>query len=422
MGAFLSFSYASNVSEQEANASIVQQYAGVCNVSCTNSIIGADLTFINTTIGGNVEVNQTCSTNGQCLFDNTMNATSDVVFFAKNSAGAAPALGILNTSISINESYQSINQAIDQSISQTCNVSTVNQMNDIDIYAQNSVIGGNVSIGQTGTTNGNCQMKSAMTASQYAQGTMDNCAAAGKKSKKLCGAGAGSKGVGTYIMIGVGVLVVIVIIFMVSRYISSRSKANEAAKAKAAQAAKGGVPSSISKVPPTGAGGTPPPAITGPPTVAVTPAVAPAQPIQMIAPPQQAPTVIVLQEGSAMPLPAYQQQPQMQPVFLSPPPQAMSPQVINTAPPVINVSVPSQPQVINVAPPSVRVASSPVNVSIPSAVPQPSVNLSIPSSAGPQVFNVVQPPPPSLVVPPKAGGPSSPALTATVLNKLQSQK
>ena len=219
MGFGLSKSY--NTSIQEAQADITQDYSGTCQISCNNEINNVDIDIVNSNVQGGINMSQTCTTNGTCLFNNTMNATSDVLFKASNSSNASDAggwfAGVYNEDISSNKSYQSINQSINQLINQNCNVSSTNQINNVDIFAENSTIGGGINIGQNGVTNGNCQLTASMTASEYASGTIDNCSAAGKKSKKMCGKGKGKKSPLNFIITGVVLLFLFIIMVVVYR-------------------------------------------------------------------------------------------------------------------------------------------------------------------------------------------------------------
>jgi len=231
-------STSSNTSSQAADASITQQYSGTCEVTCSNSMDNTNVTLINSDVGGNVTVTQTCSANGTCLFNNTMDATADVEFKAANSATAKDAgswfVGFFNKDVSKNSSYQSIQEQINQMINQKCSVVSSNQMNDTNIFAQNSHIGGDIAIGQQGTANGNCQLNSSMNASAYATGTIDNCATSGKKAKK-CGAGKGGSSVWIYLIASVVIIVIIAIILLIYKAYSGSKKKAAAAKSPTAQ-------------------------------------------------------------------------------------------------------------------------------------------------------------------------------------------
>lgn len=225
----LGYSKSSNVSEQSASANLTQQYSGTCQISCVNEIDNVNVDIINSTVEGDVSITQTCSANGQCLFNNNMDATSDIMFKAANSTNALDAgswlAGLFNADISENESIQNMQQTITQAIDQQCNVTSTNQMNNVDIFAANSYIGGNISIGQYGSANGNCQLNSTMSAADYATGTIDNCATSGKKIAKKCSMGKNMNltQIIIYIIVAVVIFVVIIIISKLFGYYSNTS-------------------------------------------------------------------------------------------------------------------------------------------------------------------------------------------------------
>jgi hypothetical protein len=216
---------ASSSSYQYADAQIAQSYQGTCDINCENSMNNVDITFINSNVGNNVNVTQSCAVNGQCLFNNTMDSTADVIFKASNSANAAAAiLQLPSFDSSSTFSLQSIQENINESTSQTCDVSSINQMNNLNFFAANTDISGSVNIGQSGVTNGNCQLNDSMRASAYASGTIDNCAAAGKAAKGKCSLGKGSSSITYFLIILLIIVVAIVLIIVGSHFISKYSK------------------------------------------------------------------------------------------------------------------------------------------------------------------------------------------------------
>jgi uncharacterized protein YaaQ len=213
-------------SEQTANANLMQSYSGTCNITCENKINQASITLINDEVGGDVFVSQVCAVNGHCAFNTSQNALVDILFKAANSAQANSAgqfLQAWNTTFSDSESYQDININVQQTIDQNCKISSVNYINDTNIFAANSVIGGNVYIQQKGTSYGGCTLQSIMAATEKASGIADECAAGGKgkKTKKSC-SGKGGKSVGSYILYIGGGLVLFVIIMAAVRYFKGK--------------------------------------------------------------------------------------------------------------------------------------------------------------------------------------------------------
>lgn len=186
-------------SSQTANANITQQYAGTCNIDCDNTISNVQETFIDSIVSGGLNFTQTCSVNASCLFQNSQSSLADVLFKAANSSSAAGGL-LPGVAASETSSYQDINESILQSITQSCNLSSINDVNNVSIYAQSSQIGGGVNFSQTGSTDGSCTFNTLMQATADATGISDNCSAAGKSAKKSCGGKGG--GLGTILLFG----------------------------------------------------------------------------------------------------------------------------------------------------------------------------------------------------------------------------
>jgi hypothetical protein len=230
-----------STSEQSADLYMSQQFSGTCNVTCDNTIDNLSIDIINTTVGGDISVNQSCSTNAQCLIGSTSDATSDVMFAAANSSNATDAGSILNPlnfDKSVSDSRQSIKISNSQATSEQCNVSSINQMSNVTIFAANSTIGGSISINQQGSTQGNCQLTNSMSAAAYASGQASNESKSGKDKK------AGKFTFLTYLVIGI---VVIVIVSIIAKVMAGKSKQSEMsaedmalAQARAAAGCPGG--------------------------------------------------------------------------------------------------------------------------------------------------------------------------------------
>lgn len=166
-------------SEQNAELYLTQQFSGVCNVTCQNAMDNINIDIINTTIGGDVKLDQTCATNASCLIGSTTNAQADVLFKANNSTNASDS-GILKDDDANISSIQNIRENINQSTEEDCDISSYNQMNNISIFAANSTIGGDMSISQNASTQGQCQLNNNLSASALASGLQKNTATSGK--------------------------------------------------------------------------------------------------------------------------------------------------------------------------------------------------------------------------------------------------
>jgi hypothetical protein len=205
-------SNATALSVQNGMANLSAVYNGTCDFNCQNSIKDLDITLINTTVGGDIDINQACVIDSTCTFNTSLDLVSDVYFFAKNStnAGSPSFINPFESMNSLSESIQTIRQNINQQVSQKCSSDVLNSIQDVNIFAQNSNIGGNVVISQSGSNTGNCAMNATMTAAAYASGSATNSASSGKDLK-----GGGS--VAIFVTIAL-VVVAIAAIYMLSRF------------------------------------------------------------------------------------------------------------------------------------------------------------------------------------------------------------
>ena len=222
-------------SNQDAQLYLTQQFSGTCNVQCTNIMSGVSIDLINTTLTGGIKISQSCSTNAQCIISSNMDAVADVVLKAKN-AGSAESTsawtGQFGASRVDVESRQSIKESLVQQSNQSCNISSVNQMNDISIYAQNSSIEGGIEIDQTGNVEGSCSLDASFSEAASALGESDNSGMAGKKANKKMG-GQNKKGAKmtqlTYI---VALIVIGVVVYSIAKMMTGGSEKKEKAKQK----------------------------------------------------------------------------------------------------------------------------------------------------------------------------------------------
>nr|QBK85538.1 MAG: lipid membrane protein [Marseillevirus LCMAC101] len=165
-----------------------------------------------------------------------MDATADVILKAKN-AGSAESTsawtGQLGKSMVDVESRQDIKESLVQQSNQSCQISSVNQMNDITIYAQNSSIEGGIEIDQTGNVEGSCVLDASFSEAASALGESDNTGMAGKKANKKLG-GADKKGAKmtqlTYI---VALIVIGVVVYSIAKMMTGGSEKKEKAKQQA---------------------------------------------------------------------------------------------------------------------------------------------------------------------------------------------
>lgn len=226
MGLF--FSSSSATSSQIANANIMQKYSGQCNLTCDNKLSGVDIALINSNNQGGINITQSCSVNGQCVMNNQQNALTDVIFKASNSAAAGDIVGVLGADFSTVGSYQDINQNIQQSVSQNCNISSINDMKNISIFAENSSLSGGIDINQTGSNTGGCVLKNIMSATERASGEVNNCSSSGKKAVKACGGKGNFSWLDILMIVGVCILIffTVVVIYRLNSNKGSSSTTN----------------------------------------------------------------------------------------------------------------------------------------------------------------------------------------------------
>jgi hypothetical protein len=228
MGTGFSSTKVSNT--QTASAFITQQFAGTCDVQCVNKMSDVTMTFINSNVDG-VKLQQTCASNVNCIIGSSQNATADVLFKAAQSANAANAskwfsINLDSTKIT---SVQDIRENISQSTNQQCNVSSINEMNDVSILAVNSNIGGGgIALDQQGSASGNCQLTNNTTAAAIASGDTTNEGKSGKGANKDK---TGKMRTITNIAIIAGI---VFIIYIIAKVIAGHSQSSESSQEIAA--------------------------------------------------------------------------------------------------------------------------------------------------------------------------------------------
>jgi len=215
---FGNFSKSKATSDQSANIFLTQQFSGSCNITCENTMSNVSIDLINSTVGGDVSITQACSTDGTCMIGSAMDSTMDVLFKAGNSSSAKnAATGLVsagNIDVSKSSSRQEVRMNSYQNTNETCNIGSYNEMTNVSIFAANTTIGGNVDIGQTGSTGGNCSLSNTMSASASATGISDNISHSGK----------GGKGSIVNIII---IIAILLVAFFIAKSIAGNSQTNE---------------------------------------------------------------------------------------------------------------------------------------------------------------------------------------------------
>ena len=211
-------SYSRAISEQNAEVDLAQIYKGTCDMTCQNLQENISVDVIGSVLGGGIVFSQSCSTNGNCIFGNTMDATADVFFKATNSSNAKNAwsgwtMDPFSYDNAESKSRQNIKEAITESVTEKCKISSYNQMNNISVFAANSQLGGGIEFNQKGTTTGKCTLDNTMSAAAYATGMAQNTASSGKDKKaQKFGDKSSIFRLLTYLGIGLVVLIVVIIV------------------------------------------------------------------------------------------------------------------------------------------------------------------------------------------------------------------
>jgi hypothetical protein len=218
-------SSSSVISDSIYNASLANQFSGVCNVQCNASVSDTDISLVNSVVQGDIDITASCTANNQCLMNTTQTATSDVLMATHNAALATPGsaaaalfgLPSLSSQNTYNYDLQSTQVAINNSVNDQCNTTSTSTVDGTNIFATNSTIGGNIVIAASGDANGTCQLNTNMNAASFATMTQDNCSAAGKGAKFQCGLGKGSFSLTTLLVIGGVVVLGIIAAIIISR-------------------------------------------------------------------------------------------------------------------------------------------------------------------------------------------------------------
>jgi len=204
-------------------------------VTCDNTESNTTIDVTDSFLWGDIDLLQQCNVNGQCYSSSTSDATADVKFKA-NQTTAATNFGeicIFCDQISDNSSLQDIQQVINQYTDEQCKIASVNDLQNVDIYIDNSSVWGDIKIAQSGATQGGCTMSNNMTAAAYATGSVAQHATTGKdkKQSKL------GTGILYYVGIIAAVIILIIIAFFVAKFLINRYGTNKPSTTQAVKIA-----------------------------------------------------------------------------------------------------------------------------------------------------------------------------------------
>lgn len=234
---------------QTANEYLNQQFSGSCNVECQNIMSNVSIDLINTNLSGGINITQTCAADANCTIGSYTSAIADVMFKATNSSNASnPGWFKFEKSSSI--SQQSIVENINQSVNEECDISSLNVMNDVTVFAANSNISGGIAFQQQGSSTGTCALTNTMTAAAYASGIADNTSAAGKKANKLAKKQTKSAKLLSLTYVIIGIVVLVGVIMIAKAIISGMTSGDKKKQAQAAAAAyaKTGCPGGVQPI------------------------------------------------------------------------------------------------------------------------------------------------------------------------------
>jgi hypothetical protein len=210
MGGIFSSYVAQSSNTQIASANINQNFVDDCKITCGNIQSGDRVNINNSFFLGDIDLLQQCSVNGQCYSTNNMDATADVMFKANlTSSAQGPVLQLCDvcSEIATTASLQDIQETINENTISQCDISTLNQMKDVDVYVNNSTILGSLVIGQTGSATGGCTFNNSMNAAAYATGSVSLKSTTGKDKKQS------SLGTGILYYVGIGLGIIILLVF-----------------------------------------------------------------------------------------------------------------------------------------------------------------------------------------------------------------
>jgi len=219
---FFSYSSATAFTEQQAQASATNNYAGTCDVNCQNNISDVSIDIVNSKVGG-VTLSQYCVADANCLFNDSITGVADIVLNATTSAKAQNAAAALfnsaNVDVSNATTIQDMRSSVTNAVTQNCNVNTLNQIQDVTILAENSDVSGDISINQTGSGTAGCTLIATMTAEAYASGDATTSALSGGGKKLGAYGSCGCGSFGAIISSLVSIVVIIVLVWAIVKIV-----------------------------------------------------------------------------------------------------------------------------------------------------------------------------------------------------------
>lgn len=250
----VNISKSTSTSVQTADVDISQQFAGTCNMSCSQIMSGVDVKIKDSDVQGGINFTQTCSVDANCIINSSMDAASDVLFktgLESNAKSGNSGIGLLkgfslfDYTSATSTARQAIKQSLSQANNQECNVSSDQQITDVSVSVENSTIGGGINFNQSSSVQAKCALSNSMSAAAQAAGfaTVKSQSGGGKIENKKA-----SKFSGKSFLFYFGIFAAIIIIIMIvskmftSSGLSSKfsSDLDRVSKAKVAAGCPGG--------------------------------------------------------------------------------------------------------------------------------------------------------------------------------------
>lgn len=172
-------------SEQTTESVVDTNIKSGCSYVCKNSMRKVHIDAEGS-IGADIQLIQKCTANANCQINTTADVITDIMMKTKNTADAEEkqALSLLNLSKSKVESIQTTKQATLTEITNNCDVSAINNMEDITVNIVGS-IGDRVKLEQSALATGKCGMKTASKVVSNLTQDASNKSVAGGKSGKM---------------------------------------------------------------------------------------------------------------------------------------------------------------------------------------------------------------------------------------------
>lgn len=195
MGAALSMTGLSvGVSEasstQVTDIDIAQTYGGQCNFGCVQNVAGSEFVLEGVTVSGNTIANKmACVVDANCMMNNTIASTVDLLNKASNFAASdkGGSRGVLAdiTGAEINysntNSYQHNMVRLRNAITQKCDMTSSQMVNDTIFGAKNSTFLGDLTLNDmAGSVEGSCALQSSMSGAAAVTNLAENRSTSGQ--------------------------------------------------------------------------------------------------------------------------------------------------------------------------------------------------------------------------------------------------